>query len=116
MAARARARGAGTRKSVRGSTTGRPIMALFDLFGRRWTLRVLWELRDGPRTFRGLRDAMEGVSPSVLNERLRDLREADLVEHVDGEGYGLTKRAVELSEQLLELDGWARKWARRKRP
>jgi hypothetical protein len=29
-------------RAVRGSTTGRPIMALFDLIGRRWTLRVIW--------------------------------------------------------------------------
>jgi len=33
----------GTR--VRGSRTGRPIMALIDLLGRRWALRVVWELR-----------------------------------------------------------------------
>ncbi|HJV56497.1 MAG TPA: transcriptional regulator, partial [Methylomirabilota bacterium] len=31
---------------VRGSRTGRPIMALMDLLGRRWALRVIWELRD----------------------------------------------------------------------
>ncbi len=78
-------------------------------------MRVLWELRDGPRTFRGLRDAMEGVSPSVLNTRLRELRDAELVVHADGEGYRLTKHAVELSEQILELDDWARRWARRRR-
>ena len=34
-------------RPVRGSQTGRPIMALMDLLGRRWTLRVIWELRDG---------------------------------------------------------------------
>ena len=35
-------------RPVRGSRTGRPVMALLDLLGRRWTLRVLSELRDGP--------------------------------------------------------------------
>ena len=34
--------------AVRGSRTGRPVMALLDLLGRRWTLRIVWELRDGP--------------------------------------------------------------------
>ena len=34
---------------VRGSATGRPLMAAMDLLGRRWALRILWELRDGPR-------------------------------------------------------------------
>ena len=40
---------------VRGSRTGRPIMAALDLLGRRWALRVLWELRGGPLSFRELR-------------------------------------------------------------
>ena len=35
------------RRRVRGSATGRPIMALLDLLGRRMTGRILWELRDG---------------------------------------------------------------------
>src|SRR5580692_3422404 len=39
-------------RPVRGSTTGGPVMAALDLFGRRWTLRVLWELRDGAVGFR----------------------------------------------------------------
>jgi len=33
-------------RPVRGSRTGRPIMALLDLLGRRWVLRILWELRE----------------------------------------------------------------------
>jgi DNA-binding HxlR family transcriptional regulator len=61
---------------VRGSRSGRPIMALLDLLGRRWALRILWELRDGPRTFRALRLACDDASPSVLNARLRELRDA----------------------------------------
>ncbi|HTO53257.1 MAG TPA: transcriptional regulator, partial [Myxococcota bacterium] len=38
--------------AVRGSRSGRPIMAALDLLGRRWALRVLWELRNGPHSFR----------------------------------------------------------------
>ena len=34
------------KRTVRGSRSGRPIMALLDLLGRRWTLRILWELRE----------------------------------------------------------------------
>ena len=99
---------------VRGSRTGRPVMVLLDLLGRRWALRILWELRDGPRTFRSLRAACEDVSPSVLNARLRELREAGLVEQREGEGYAATKSAEELGELLLPLDAWAKRWARRR--
>ncbi len=67
-------------RAVRGSRTGRPIMAALDLLGRRWTLRVLWELRDGSAaTFRELRDRCDKMSTSVLNQRLAELREAGLI-------------------------------------
>lgn len=100
---------------VRGSTTGRPIMALLDLLGRRWSLRVLWELRGGPLSFRALRKRCDDVSPSVLNARLAELREAALVETGD-DGYAATARARSLGELLLPLDAWARKWATRSGP
>lgn len=100
---------------VRGSRTGRPVMALLDLLGRRWSLRILWELRDGPRTFRALREVCEDVSPSVLSARLKELRAAGLVELRRPEGYAPTKSAEELAALLLPLDAWARRWARRRR-
>jgi len=100
---------------VRGSRSGRPVMAVLDLLGRRWALRILWELRDGPRTFRALRADCDDASPSVLNARLRELRDARLVERREGEGYALTRGAEELGEVLLSLDAWARRWARRAR-
>jgi len=103
-----------TRKTVRGSRTGRPVMQLLDLLGRRWTLRILWELQQAPIKFRALREACENVSPSVLNDRLHELREAGLVELVEGEGYVPTALAEELGEILIPLDVWAKRWARRR--
>ena len=104
---------AATRKPVRGSKTGRPIMAALDLLGRRWCLRILWELRDAPLTFRALQAACGDISPSVLQQRLKDLDEAALVAH-DGEGYALTKAARELQPVMLALHDWAEDWARKK--
>jgi DNA-binding HxlR family transcriptional regulator len=98
---------------VRGSATGRPIMALLDLLGRRWALRVMWELRDGPLTFRELRERCDGMSPSVLNDRLLELREAGIVEHEEGAGYRLTSEGRALGDSLRSLDGWAKRWASR---
>jgi len=96
---------------VRGSRTGRPIMALMDLLGRRWTLRVIWELRAGRLTFRALQEACGGVSPTVLNERLRELRESGLVDSAGARGYGLTARGRGLIEQFLPLVAWSTRWA-----
>lgn len=95
---------------VRGSATGRPIMALLDLLGRRMALRVLWELRSERLTFRALQEAAE-TNPSVLNIRLKELREAHLVAH-DETGYGLTAHGQELLETFLPLHAWADKWAK----
>ena len=101
-------------RAVRGSTTGRPIMALLDLLGRRWALRVLWELRGGESlTFRELQARCAEVSSSVLNDRLRELREAGVVMATPGEGYSLTREGARLIDDLAPLDCWAQRWARR---
>ncbi|MBV8923754.1 MAG: helix-turn-helix transcriptional regulator [Bradyrhizobium sp.] len=97
---------------ARGSRRGRPIMMLLDLLGRRWTLRILWELRDGALTSRALRAACDEASPTVLNERLQELREADLIELGDG-GYGLTALGRELGEKFMPLHHFAEKWSGR---
>ena len=85
-------------------------MVLLDLLGRRMALRILWELREDRRlTFRALQEAAE-TNPSVLNVRLRELREAQLVAHEE-EGYGLTREGKELLDTFLPLHAWAEKWA-----
>jgi DNA-binding HxlR family transcriptional regulator len=87
-------------------------MALFDLLGRRWAITVLWVLRDGPMTFRQLQDAAGGVAASVLNVRLRELREARLVGKGEG-GYSLTEEGRRLLEAGRPLVDWADAWAER---
>ena len=98
-------------KRVRGSTTGRPIMALLDLLGRRWTLRIVWELREEPRRFRELQDLI-GASPTIVNTRLAELREAKLVELDEAVGYQLTSLGNELLRLFLPLHVWSEKWAK----
>ena len=98
-------------KKVRGSKTGRPIMALLDLLGRRWTLRIVWELREEPRRFRELQDLI-GASPTIVNTRLAELREAKLVELDEAVGYRLTTLGRELLQLFLPLHTWSEKWAK----
>jgi DNA-binding transcriptional ArsR family regulator len=52
--------------------------------GRHWALRVIWELRDEPLSFRSLQERCEGMSSSVLNQRLQELRAAGIVELLPG--------------------------------
>ena len=94
---------------ARGTRTGRPIMVLLDLLGRRWALRVIWELRTEPVPFRPLQQRMGGVSSSVLAERLRELRAAGVLEPTP-EGYALTARGSELLVAFAPLQRWADEW------
>jgi DNA-binding HxlR family transcriptional regulator len=86
-------------------------MVALDLLGRRWALRVLWELRDGPVGARPLLERCEGLSSSVLYDRLRELEEAALVARA-AEGWTLTRMGAELQEAMRPLDAWAKRWAR----
>ncbi len=99
-------------RAVRGSRTGRPIMALLDLLGRRWTLRIVWELRDGPLTSRALRTACDDASPTVMQARLSELREAGLVELLTSDGYSLTPLGRELMQSFQPLHQFADRWRR----
>ena len=103
---------AAPKTAVRGSRTGRPIMALLDLLGRRWTLRIIWELRDGPLTSRALRTACDDASPTVMQARLSELREAALVELPAGDGYCLTPLGRELLESFQPVNRFAERWSK----
>jgi DNA-binding HxlR family transcriptional regulator len=99
------------KRAVRGSRSGRPIMALLDLLGRRWSLRILWELRESTLTSRALREACDDASPTVLQARLAELRQAGFVELVPANGYRLTETGQELLGTFLPLHKFAERWS-----
>ena len=87
------------------------INAALELFNRRWTLRILWELRGEPMNFRRLQAACGDLSASVLSQRLAELRDALLVEHDAGSGYRLSRQGQDLLVAFQPLLDWARPWA-----
>ncbi|MFI9103725.1 winged helix-turn-helix transcriptional regulator [Streptomyces fildesensis] len=87
-------------------------MAAMDLFGRRWALRILWELRAGPIGARALLAQCEGLSSSVLYQRLRELTSSGLISP-SSDGYELTPMGADLGRALAPLDQWANTWARK---
>lgn len=86
-------------------------MAALDLLGRRWALRLLWELRLGPVGPRAILATCQGLSSSVLYRRIGELEEAALIERLQEGGYALTGLGQELSEAIAPLDRWSQKWA-----
>jgi DNA-binding HxlR family transcriptional regulator len=87
-------------------TSARPVESALELLGRRWALRLVWELRRSTLTFSELR-RRTGISPSVLSARLGDLADAGVVERDSGRRYQLSGRGRELARVLYELNRWA---------
>jgi DNA-binding HxlR family transcriptional regulator len=79
---------------------------LLDQLGRRWALRLIWELRRDALSFNELRQRL-AVSPSVLATRLRELGELGVVERDAARRYRLSGRGRELARVLYELNRWA---------
>ncbi len=98
-------------RPVRGSDSGRPMMAALDLLGQRWTLRVIWELQQQPAGFRELRRRADAMSSSVLATRLRDLNDAGIVTTDSAGVYHLTELGHGLGPALEPLRTWADQWA-----
>ena len=83
---------------------------LLALLEARYAIRVLWALRDGhPQTFRLLQDSVGGITPNTLNTRIKELREAGLVNH-GSDGYIVTPAGSDLLKRLAELPAFAAKW------
>jgi len=95
---------------VRGSQTGKPIMALLDLLGRTWALGIVWNLHYAPCTFRELQNKCEDISPTLLNTRIRELIATAIVEKTS-KGYALTSLGQELFELMKPMGTWSSFWA-----
>ena len=86
------------------------ISHLLALLEARYALRVLWALKDGhAQTFRLLQDSVGGITPNTLNTRIKELREAGLVDH-GHDGYCVTQSGTDLLKRINELQAFANRW------
>ena len=92
------------------NTSSRPIMQLIDILGKKWVLRILWELKPGPCTFRQLQSRCDDLSPTTINARIKDLCVARFVVKTADVGYALTEQGEELIELFLPLNNFATRW------
>jgi DNA-binding HxlR family transcriptional regulator len=85
----------------------------FEFLGKRWNGVLLGTLRNGPAGFRELSRAVDGISDSVLSDRLTDLGAAGLITRTVDEGpplavsYALTDRGKALLPALAQITLWA---------
>ena len=89
------------------------LVRAFDVLGRRWTGVVLGTLSGGPASFRALVRAVEGISDSMLSDRLRELCNAGLATRTVTDGpplsvtYALTNAGRALLPALEGIIRWA---------
>ncbi|MFI7613679.1 winged helix-turn-helix transcriptional regulator [Nonomuraea terrae] len=85
----------------------------FTLLGKRWSGLLLGSLGAGPAGFRELSRAIDGVSDSVLSDRLAELTKAGLIARRVEEGppvtvsYELTESGRALIPALNQISRWA---------
>jgi len=94
-------------QNIRRAQTSAPMCRALALSGRRWALRVVWELRVGPLNFRALRAACGDISPSVLQDRLHELRALGVIEMIPNLGYRLSSNGERLFQVLAQLEKWS---------
>ena len=93
------------------NANARPLAEIVELLSQKWIMRIIWELRGDPLTFRSLQQACENISPTVLNNRLKRLESAFLVQKsLTASGYELTEPGVQLLELYKPLNTWAEEW------
>ena len=92
------------------------LVRAFDLLGKRWTGVVLGTLSGGPTGFRALARSVDGISDSMLSDRLGALTNAGLVSRTVDEGpplsvtYELTDAGRALLPALEQISHWAEEY------
>jgi len=92
------------------TSSQRPIVQLIDILGKKWVLRILWELKEGPCTFRELQSRCGDLSPTIINTRIKDLCATHLVFKSPDSGYNLSQHGSELIELFYPLNDFANRW------
>ncbi len=96
---------------------GCPIEKAVTVLDGKWTLLLLRELFIGTRRFGELREALPGISPKTLSERLRTMESQGIVRReVFAEvplrvEYTLTPLGLTLDPVIQSLRDWGTAWA-----
>lgn len=90
-----------------------PVDYAFQRIGGKYKGRILWYLKDGVLRYGELRKVVEGISPKMLSQALRELEEDELITRKEYPEvpprveYTLTKTGAALIPSIDQLRIWA---------
>ena len=99
-----------------------PLAAALERVGDRWSLLLVEALLPGPRRFGELEEAVSGIAPNILADRLRRLEAERIVsatpysERPPRFAYALTDEGAELAGALRLLADWGSRSSRESEP
>jgi DNA-binding HxlR family transcriptional regulator len=99
-----------------------PLAAALERVGDRWSLLLVEALLPGPRRFNELSEAVSGIAPNILADRLRRLESERIVsatpysERPPRFAYALTDEGAELAGALRLLADWGSRVSRESEP
>jgi DNA-binding HxlR family transcriptional regulator len=99
-----------------------PLAAALERVGDRWSLLLVEALLPGPRRFGELEEAVSGIAPNILTDRLRRLEAERVVratpysERPPRFAYALTAEGAELAGALRLLADWGSRVSRESEP
>jgi DNA-binding HxlR family transcriptional regulator len=99
-----------------------PLAAALERVGDRWSLLLVEALLPGPRRFNELGEAVTGIAPNILADRLRRLESERIVSATPYSdrpprfAYALTDEGQELAGALRLLADWGSRVSRESEP
>lgn len=91
-----------------------PLKGIIDVISKKWALLIINAIGNNERLrFKGLMEALQGISPKTLSDTLKDLESEGLIkretfaEIPPRVEYTLTKDGSELRQAILPLLRWA---------
>jgi DNA-binding HxlR family transcriptional regulator len=104
------------------ASTDSPLAAALERVGDRWSLLLVEALLPGPRRFGELEEAVSGIAPNILADRLRRLESERIVSATPYSdrpprfAYALTAEGAELAGALRLLADWGSRVSRESEP
>lgn len=95
--------------------SGCPLASALDIIGDKWSLIIIRDLFIERTTFKAFLAGPEGIASNILSQRLKWLREHDIIDFVYKKGnqkvkhYYLTEKGIDLYPSMYEIMAWSQK-------